>query len=75
MRYSANTCEDKKKAMGLDIWSANYQQEPIDLKGGSIVILKLILGDLPTFKQVSYIDTADEGDDYYAPVSMELLSK
>lgn len=30
---SSKSCEDKKKAMGLDIWSANYQQEPIDLKG------------------------------------------
>lgn len=40
---SAKSCEDKKKAMGLDIWSANYQQEPIDLKADYIVILKLIL--------------------------------
>lgn len=51
--------------MGLDIWSANYQQEPIDLKGRLYSNFKTYTGDLPTFKQVrAYIDTADEGDDY-----------
>ena len=62
---SAKSCEDKKKAMGLDIWSANYQQEPIDLKGRLYSNFKTYTGDLPTFKQVrAYVDTADEGDDY-----------
>lgn len=31
---NAESCMEKKQLMGLDIWSANYQQEPIDIKGG-----------------------------------------
>lgn len=62
---SARSCEEKKKAMGLDIWSANYQQEPIDLKGVLYSSFKTYSGELPSFKQIrAYIDTADEGDDY-----------
>ncbi len=62
---SSKSCKDKKKAMGLDIWSANYQQEPIDLKGKLYSHLKTYSGELPAFKQIrAYIDTADEGSDY-----------
>lgn len=62
---SAKTCADKKKAMGRDIWSANYQQEPIDLKGRLYSSFKTYSGALPAFKQIrAYIDTADEGSDY-----------
>lgn len=68
---SHKSCESKKRAMGLDIWSANYQQEPIDIKGRLYTNFK-------TYKQIpvddrgqqvftaiqSYTDTADEGSDY-----------
>ncbi|MGL4571845.1 MAG: phage terminase large subunit [Clostridium sp.] len=61
----------KTKAMGEDIAMANYQQEPIDLKGRLYTRLK-------TYKEVpkddkgkvlftsikSYCDTADQGSDY-----------
>lgn len=54
----------KTKTMGTDIASANYQQEPIDLKG------RLYSGfkgydTRPKFKRISaYTDTADTGSDY-----------
>jgi len=62
---------NKVKAMGADIASANYQQEPIDLKGR-------LYSDFKTYKHIpkdnngnslfnrikAYIDTADEGSDY-----------
>ncbi len=62
---SYDSCMSKKRAMGEDIWSANYQQIPIDLKGKLYTTFKTYDGDLPIFKDIrSYTDTADEGDDY-----------
>ncbi len=62
---SAASCEAKKKLMGLDIWSANYQQEPIDIKGRLYNSFKTYDGALPQFKQVcAYVDTADTGADF-----------
>lgn len=66
---SAESCEEKKAAMGLDIWSANYQQEPIDIKGRLYTNLKTYSGAPPAFKQIrAYIDTADEGVDYLCAI-------
>ncbi|WAW15443.1 phage terminase large subunit [Peptostreptococcus equinus] len=57
----------KTKAMGEDIASANYQQEPIDLKG-KLYELKTY-EELPTFKHIyNYTDTADKGDDYLCSI-------
>lgn len=56
----------KAKAMGLEIASANYQQEPIDIKGRLYNEFKTYV-DLPKEKIVkiaSYCDTADTGDDF-----------
>lgn len=62
---SATSCEQKKQLMGLDIWSANYQQEPIDIRGRLYSGFKTYDEVLPAFKQVrAYIDTADTGADY-----------
>lgn len=62
---SAESCEAKKRLMGLDIWSANYQQEPVDIKGRLYGRFKTYDGALPEFKTISaYIDTADTGADY-----------
>ncbi|ATN94341.1 putative terminase large subunit protein [Lysinibacillus phage vB_LspM-01] len=55
------------KAMGADIASANYQQEPIDLVGR-------LYGDFKEYSELpsviyatnAYIDTADTGSDYLA---------
>ena len=62
---SKESCEEKKRAMGLAIWSANYQQEPIDIKGRLYGRFKTYSDSLPKFKQIrSYTDTADTGADF-----------
>ena len=56
----------KAKAMGPEIASANYQQEPIDVKGRLYNEFKTYV-DLPKEKIVkisAYCDTADTGDDF-----------
>lgn len=65
----------KVKAMGLDIASANYQQEPIDIKGRLYTKFKTYK-KLPTdendellFTAVkNYTDTADKGEDYLCSI-------
>lgn len=62
---SRESCEEKKKAMGVDIFNANYQQEPIDIKGRLYGSFKTYDGELPRFKYIkSYTDTADTGADF-----------
>ncbi len=66
---SAESCEEKKRLMGLDIWSANYQQEPIDIKGRLYSRFKTYDGALPDFKQIAaYVDTADTGADFLCAI-------
>ncbi|MEG2919103.1 MAG: phage terminase large subunit [Clostridium sp.] len=68
---SYESAMDKNSAMGADIFSANYQQEPIDLKGRLYSSFKTY-DDIPRdsngnqlFTCIhSYCDTADEGADY-----------
>ena len=65
------TLEDYKrkvKTMGADIASANYQQQPIDIKGR-------LYGDFKTYNTRSeyrkiwhYCDTADTGKDYLCSI-------
>lgn len=67
--------EDVISEMGEDIASANYQQEPIDLKGRLYTSFK-IYDRLPVDAQgnslfegvYSYTDTADEGADYLCTI-------
>ena len=55
----------KTRAMGADIAAANYQQEPIDIKGKLYSNGFKTYTSLPMFKRVSnYVDTADKGSDY-----------
>ena len=59
----------KRAAIGADIAAANYQQEPIDVKGRlySAGFKEYEAQDMPEFGHVfSYTDTADEGSDYHA---------
>lgn len=59
----------KVKAMGLDIASANYQQEPIDIKGRLYTTFKTY-ALLPLFKEIrNYTDTADAGEDYLCSIN------
>lgn len=61
---SKESYEIKRQAMGADIASANYQQEPIDLKGKLYTTLKTY-EVLPDTTQIrAYCDTADTGADY-----------
>lgn len=66
---------DKKKLMGDDIFSANYDQEPIDLKGRLYTSFKTYT-ELPkdsggnilgTVK--NYTDTADTGNDFLCSIN------
>lgn len=60
---------EKIQAMGEDIASANYQQEPIDLKGRLYTSFKTYSGTLPEFKEIrNYTDTADTGEDYLCSI-------
>ncbi|WP_252228016.1 phage terminase large subunit [Clostridium sp. ZBS3] len=68
---SRKSYEAKKKAMGADIASANYQQEPIDLKGRLYNSIKTYI-DIPRDEKGNslftginaYCDTADDGSDW-----------
>ncbi|MBE5987136.1 MAG: terminase [Paenibacillaceae bacterium] len=67
---SFKSYQAKIKAMGPDIASANYQQEPIDLKGKLYTAFKTYSGALPQFKEIrNYTDTADTGDDYLCSIN------
>ena len=62
---SAEEYEVKKATMAKDIFLANYQQEPVDIRGRLYTSFKTYDGKLPRFKQIrSYTDTADTGADY-----------
>lgn len=73
---------EKTKAMGEDIASANYQQEPIDLKGRLYSSFKTYTklpmddrGNLLFTAIKSYCDTADEGTDYLCNIIYGVYNK
>lgn len=67
---SKDSYDMKVRAMGIDIASANYQQEPIDVKGRLYSKFKTYDGDLPQFKEIkNYTDTADTGADYLCSIN------
>lgn len=65
---SRRSYESKIRAMGIEIASANYQQEPMDVKGRLYSGFKTYsTSTMPEFKRIaSYTDTADLGSDYLA---------
>lgn len=65
---SSEEFERKTKTMGEDIASANYQQEPIDIRGKLYSHFKAYkANEMPSFRRISsYTDTADTGSDYLA---------
>ena len=72
---SRRSYDEKVRAMGADIASANYQQEPIDLKGqlySSFKTYDRIPTDAngnPLFTAIrNYTDTADTGSDYLCSI-------
>ena len=73
---------NKVKAMGADIASANYQQEPIDIKGrlyGSFKTYDKLpkddKGNLLFTEIRNYTDTADTGDDYLCSMNYGVYNK
>ena len=79
---SYESYQDKISAMGADIASANYQQEPIDLKGQLYTSFKTY-EDIPRDKTGrplftairSYTDTADEGSDWLCSIVYGVYNK
>jgi predicted phage terminase large subunit-like protein len=79
---SRKSYESKKRAMGADIASANYQQEPIDIKGRLYTNFQTYK-DIPkddkgntVFETIkNYTDTADEGSDYLCSVCYGVYNK
>jgi len=78
---SRESYEEKVRAMGADIASANYQQEPIDIKGRLYSGFKTY-DELPRggnaellFTDIkNYTDTADTGDDYLCSICYGVLN-
>ena len=78
---SRESYEEKVRAMGADIASANYQQEPIDIKGKLYSGFKTY-SELPRggnaellFTDIkNYTDTADTGDDYLCSICYGVLN-
>lgn len=71
---SRESYDMKVRAMGSDIASANYQQEPIDMKGRLYSSFKTYT-EIPTengkplFERIAnYTDTADTGKDYLCSI-------
>lgn len=72
---SRDSYEEKKKLMSPDIFYANYQQEPIDLKGQLYTSFKTY-DTLPQFEKIqSYTDTADTGSDYLCSIIYGIYQK
>lgn len=79
---SYKSYQAKIKAMGEDIASANYQQEPIDLRGKLYTSFKTYTklpmdnkGNLLFTIIRSYCDTADEGTDYLCNIIYGVYNK
>ena len=65
----------KKATIGADIFAANYQQEPIDIKGRLYTTIRTYKeipkdeNENPLFKYIlNYTDTADEGSDFLCSI-------
>ncbi|MGE7022008.1 phage terminase large subunit [Solibacillus cecembensis] len=67
---SQRSYESKTRAMRPEIAAANYQQEPIDVKGRLYSKFKTYDGELLQFKQIkNYTDTADTGADFLCSIN------
>jgi len=72
---SKESYETKVQAMGVEIAEANYQQNPIDIKGRLYQSFKIYTelpkdaAGRPVYSAVkNYTDTADTGDDYLCSI-------
>lgn len=66
---------EKQKQISPEIFQANYQQEPIDLKGRLYTSLKTY-DTIPEFDEIkSYTDTADTGEDFLCSLIYGIKNK
>lgn len=79
---SLKSYKSKIRAMGADIASANYQQEPIDIKGRLYSSFKTYEklpvdenGNLLFTEIRNYTDTADTGNDYLCSIDYGVYNK
>lgn len=79
---SLKSYKSKIRAMGAEIASANYQQEPIDLKGRLYTSIKTYdklpmdqQGNLLFTEIKNYTDTADTGGDYLCSICYGVYNK
>ena len=73
--FSKEDAENAKELMGEDIYSANYNQITIDLKG--VLYTNLLTYNItPDFEFInSYTDTADKGTDYLCSIVYGVKNK
>lgn len=72
--FDKKASERAKQLMGEDIYEANYNQTPIDMKGCLYSGLQTY-SELPTVLEIcNYTDTADEGTDYLCSINYAICS-
>ena len=72
--FDKKASERAKQLMGEDIYEANYNQTPIDMKGCLYSNLQTY-SELPTILEIcNYTDTADEGTDYLCSINYAICS-
>lgn len=72
--FDKKASERAKQLMGEDIYEANYNQTPIDMRGCLYSSLQTY-SELPTVLEIcNYTDTADEGTDYLCSINYAICS-
>lgn len=72
--FDKKASERAKQLMGEDIYEANYNQTPIDMRGCLYSNLQTY-SELPTVLEIcNYTDTADEGTDYLCSINYAICS-
>ena len=72
--FDKKASERAKQLMGEDIYEANYNQTPIDMKGCLYSNLQTY-SELPTVLEIcNYTDTADKGTDYLCSINYAICS-
>jgi predicted phage terminase large subunit-like protein len=79
---SEKSYRDKVRAMGVEVASANYQQEPIDIKGRLYTAFKTYdklpvdnNGNLLFMEIRNYTDTADTGADFLCSINYGVYNR
>ena len=75
--YPTDDLQAKRRGMMPELWSANFQQIPVDLKGALYTGFKTYPAvDPDKFQRIiAYVDTADEGADYLCAIIAGVIDK